>query len=284
MYSSSKSKESNEKLHHQPHHNHHQINNEWPSLRASNNNNFPFLTPQIHNFMSNHQKIPQNDLLKQQQTLINNARLNEAYRLQLTNEQPLILPPPPPPQSRHIDYERESLIHRNGGLNNFPSFFESQFPSSYQNFNLSHLPSFNNNINQLNINNLINTKQQQQQQQMDLINSTIMKKTSKLKQTNDMARNSSPLPPLNYDILVNNKKLNNNNLNNEVIIIKDDSNERIELTPPINELDRYRQQQQQQHERIQLLNQKQLLIDSKSTLMRQNPSTSTSNIFNNQNI
>jgi hypothetical protein len=99
-----------------------------------------------------------------------------------------------------------------------------------------------------------------------------------------MARNCSPLPPLNYDILVNNKKLNNN-INNEVIIIKDDSNERSELTPPINELDRYRQQQQQQqHERIQLLNQKQLLIDSKSTLMRQNPSNSTSNIFNNQNI
>ena len=284
MYSSSKSKESNEKLHHQPYHNHHQINNEWPALRASNNNNnFPFLTPQIQNFMNNHQKIPHNDLLKQQQTLINNARLNEAYRLQLTNEQPMILPPPPP-QSRHIDFERESLIHRNGSLNNFPSFFESQFPSSsssYQNFNLSHLPSFNNNINQLNINNLINTKQQQQ---MDLINSTIMKKTSKLKQTNEMARNSSPLPPLNYDILVNNKKLNNN-INNEVIIIKDDSNERSELTPPINELDRYRQQQQQQqHERIQLLNQKQLLIDSKSTLMRQNPSNSTSNIFNNQNI
>ena len=241
---------------------------EWPPIRSSssNNNYASYLSPQIQNYLNN----PQNELLKHQQILINNARLNEAYRLQLANEQPQS------PLTRHID--NFESIHRNNSLNNnFPAFFEStisppQFPllssSQYKNFNLSTPPvgvgpSSYTNSQQLNIN-------KREQQQMDLINSAIIKKSSKLKPTNDMARNlSSPLPPLNYDILVNNNKKLLNNGNNEVIIIKDDFNNDV-----IN--DRFKQQQQQQHERIQLFNQKQLIMDAKSTHMRQNPNGSSS--------
>ena len=304
MYS--KTKEANDKIRELEQ----QQQQQWAAAltRSSSSNSYPY--SQMQNFLTNH--LTPNDLVApKQQSLVNNARLNEAYRLQLANE-------PLSSMHRHMDFmDREpssssssSSLMRNGGLN-FPNstYFEStnpnnlvnQFPLSYQGLNIPHLPPstppFNN--NQLNMNKLLNKQNENNKQQlmanMEFINhqnaSAIMKKnasSSKLKQNSDMmTRNTSPLPSLNYEGLVS-KKLNNNN-NNEVIIIKDDSNERSQTPSNSNEAtDKYKQHHH--NERIQMMQQqhhhnvqKQLIIEAKNAQMRSKSNNLPIN-NNNQNI
>ena len=123
-----------------------------------------------------------------------------------------------------LNYPNTFIESTNPNL--LPSSLLAQFPA-YKNLNLSHIASISNYNNQLNMNSLMSKHDGKQQIPNQMENPSLMKKTtsSKLRQQ-ETSRITSPLPPLNYDIQMSNKK--NSNANNDVIIIKDDSNEKSE--------------------------------------------------------